>query len=62
MLKEVISWLDYSFFDEVAVVMFAAAFIAIIWGAWRLRPESAEKFSNIPLKDHIVDPRKGPNA
>ncbi len=47
MLKEVYLWLDYSFFDEVAVVMFAAAFIAIIWGAWRLRPESAEKFSNI---------------
>jgi hypothetical protein len=62
MLKEVISWLDYSFFGEVAVVMFAAAFFAIIWGAWRLRPESAEKFSSIPLQDQIVDPRKGPNA
>jgi hypothetical protein len=62
MLKDVVSWLDYSFFDEVAVVMFAATFLAILWGVWRLRPDTAEQFGNIPIQDSVVDPRKGPHA
>ncbi|AMV31817.1 hypothetical protein VN12_06830 [Pirellula sp. SH-Sr6A] len=59
MLKDVISQLDYSHFDEIAVVMFAISFLAIIWGALRLRPEAVERFSSIPIHDHVVDPRKG---
>ncbi len=62
MLKEVMGKLDYAMFDEIAVVIFALSFIAIVWGALRLRPESVERFSNIPIQDHVVDPRKGPNA
>ena len=30
--------------------------------ALRLRPDSVERFSNIPIQDNVVDPRKGPNA
>jgi hypothetical protein len=62
MLKEVMGKLDYAMFDEIAVVIFALSFIAIVWGALRLRADSAERFSNIPIQDHVVDPRKGPNA
>jgi hypothetical protein len=54
--------LDYAMFDEIAVVIFAMSFIAIVWGALRLRPDSVERFSNIPIQDNVVDPRKGPNA
>ncbi len=59
MIKDVVSRLDYSTFDEIAVVMFALSFLAIIWGAFRLRPDAIEKFSSIPIHDHVVDPRKG---
>jgi hypothetical protein len=62
MLKDVMAKLDYAMFDEIAVVIFALSFIAIVWGALRLRPDSAERFSNIPIQDNVVDPRKGPNA
>ncbi|MBU6172327.1 MAG: hypothetical protein KGQ60_00895 [Planctomycetes bacterium] len=60
MLKDVISILDYALFDEIAVVLFALSFMAIVWGAWKLRPDAAERFSNIPIEDHVVDPRRGP--
>lgn len=62
MLKEVMGKLDYAVFDEIAVVIFALCFIAIVWGTLRLRPDSVERFSNIPIQDNVVDPRKGPNA
>ena len=39
MLKEVMGKLDYAMFDEIAVVIFALSFIAIVWGALRLRPD-----------------------
>jgi cytochrome c oxidase cbb3-type subunit IV len=62
MLKDVISKIDFSLCDEVAVVLFAISFFAVIWGVFRLRSDSAERFSDIPINDHVVDPRKGPIA
>lgn len=62
MLKEVMGKLDYAMFDEIAVVIFALSFIAIVWGTLRLRSDSVERFSNIPIQDNVVDPRKGPNT
>jgi hypothetical protein len=62
MLKEVMGKLDYAVFDEIAVVIFALCFIAIVWGTLRLRSDSVERFSNIPIQDNVVDPRKGPNT
>ena len=56
MLKDVISKLDYSNFDEFALLLFAASFIAIVWGAFRLSKEAADRFSAIPLSDAIQDP------
>jgi cbb3-type cytochrome oxidase subunit 3 len=56
MLKDVVSKLDYSTFDEIALVIFAVAFIAVIYGALRLRKESTERFSSIPLTDLVQDP------
>lgn len=58
MLKDVVSKLDYSTFDEIALVIFALAFVAIIYGAFRLRSESTERFSSIPLSDLVQDPIK----
>ncbi len=56
MLKDVISKLDYSSFDEVALTLFAVCFVCIVWATSKLRSESTTRFSNIPLSDGIVDP------
>lgn len=56
MLKDVVSWLDYSFFDEVALVIFAVCFIAIVAWAMSLRKETTHKYGSIPLTDDVVDP------
>jgi cytochrome c oxidase cbb3-type subunit 4 len=56
MLKDVVSWLDYSVFDEVALVMFAACFAAIVVWTASLRKESTHRYSSIPLSDEVVDP------
>ncbi len=58
MLKDVVSKLDYSTFDEIALVIFALAFGTVIYGAFRLRSESTERFSSIPLSDLVQDPIK----
>lgn len=57
MLKDVVSWLDYSVFDEVALVIFAACFIAIVAWTASLRRESTNRYGSIPLSDEVVDPR-----
>ncbi len=56
MLKDVVSKLDYSNFDELALVLFAGAFLIIIWGAFRLSKEATDRFSAIPLSDFVQDP------
>ncbi len=57
MLKDVVSKLDYSSFDQIALVIFAGCFLAIAWGVLKLRPDASERFSSIPLTDDVVDPR-----
>ena len=57
MLKDVVSWLDYSVFDEVALLIFASCFIAIIAWTITLRRESTHRFGAIPLSDEVVDPK-----
>lgn len=56
MLKDVVSKLDYSFFDEVALVIFAICFVAISLWAVTLKRSTVDRFSSIPLKDEVVDP------
>lgn len=57
MLKDVMSWLDYSVFDEIALLIFAASFIAIVIGALSLRREATQRYGAIPLTDEVVDLR-----
>lgn len=59
MLKDVVSKLDYSNFEEIALVIFGLSFLAIVWGALRLKPESTTRFSSIPIEDGVVDPWEG---
>ncbi|MCY2985240.1 MAG: hypothetical protein NTY15_16565 [Planctomycetota bacterium] len=51
--------LDYSNFEEIALVIFGCCFVAIVWGATRLKRESTDRFSSIPIEDSVVDPWKG---
>ena len=56
MLKDVVSKLDYSNFDEIALLLFASAFLMIVWGAFRLSKAATDRFSAIPLSDAVQDP------
>ncbi|MEQ1825242.1 MAG: hypothetical protein ABL921_04825 [Pirellula sp.] len=51
MLKDVFKKLDYSHFQEIALVIFGVSFLAICWGVWRLRRDAAMQFSTIPIDD-----------
>jgi cbb3-type cytochrome oxidase subunit 3 len=62
MLKDVVSWLDYSFFDEVALLIFAACFIGIVVWALTLKRETTHRFGSIPLTDDVVDPKPTRNS
>ena len=53
MLKDVISKLDYSNYEEIALVIFGLSFLAICWGALRLRSDVACRFSTIPIDDLV---------
>ncbi len=57
MLKDVVSWLNYAWFDEVALVIFATCFVAIVVWSLTLRKETVDRFGSIPLTDEVVDPR-----
>ena len=57
MIKDVVSKLDYSIFGEIAIVIFGLSFLAIVWGTLRLRSDSADRFSRIPIEDEPVDPQ-----
>ena len=62
MLKDVVSKLDYSFFDEVALVIFAICFGAICLWAITLRRSTVDRFSAIPLSDEVVNPKPQPST
>jgi cbb3-type cytochrome oxidase subunit 3 len=57
MLKEVVSKLDYSVLDQVALVIFALCLGAICLWALTLRRSTVDRFSAIPLSDEVVDPK-----
>ena len=59
MLKDVVSKLDYSNFEEIALVIFGLSFLAIVWGALRLRPDATKRFGSIPIEEGVVDPWEG---
>ena len=59
MLKDVVSKLDYSNFEEIALVIFGLSFLAIVWGAFRLNRDATARFSSIPIEDAVVDPWEG---
>ncbi len=59
MLKDIISKLDYSNFEEIALVIFGLCFLAIVWGVSRLKSDATDRFRNIPIEDSVVDPWQG---
>ena len=62
MLKDVVSKLDYSVFDEIALVIFAVCFVAISFWAVTLKRSTVDRFSAIPLRDEVVDPKPHPSS
>jgi len=60
MIKDLVSWLDYSNMAEAALLLFVFTFLMIVYGALRLSRSAAERFASIPLSDDEVrDPRYG---
>ncbi len=59
MLKDVISKLDYSDFEEIALVIFGLCFLAIVIGVSLLKRNATDRFSRIPIEDSVVDPWQG---
>ena len=59
MLKDIVSKLDDSNFEEIALVIFGLSFLAIVWGASRLKRDATDRFSSIPIEDTVVDPWQG---
>ena len=53
MLKDVICKLDYSNFEEIALVIFGLCFFAICWQAWRLNSDASSRFGSIPIDDLV---------
>ncbi|MCY3007718.1 MAG: hypothetical protein NTV29_17315 [Planctomycetota bacterium] len=62
MLKEVVSKLDYSVLEQIALVIFALCFGAICLWALTLRRSTVDRFSAIPLSDEVVDPKPHPTS
>jgi len=57
MIKDLVSYLDYSSCAEVALALFVGTFIMIFYGAFRLSSQATEKYAAIPLSDQVEDPR-----
>ncbi|MEI6525886.1 MAG: hypothetical protein WCP62_07635 [Planctomycetota bacterium] len=62
MLKDVVSKLDYSVYDQVALVIFAICFVAISFWALTLKRSTVDRFSAIPLREEVVDPKPLPSS
>ena len=52
MIKKLTSFLDYGFFAELALVIFALVFLAIVIRTLLLRGEVANKNARIVLQDN----------
>lgn len=57
MIRDLVSFLDYSNCAEVALALFVGTFLMIFFGAFRLSKNATERFAAIPLSDQIEDPR-----
>ncbi|MEM6468116.1 MAG: hypothetical protein AAF802_01005 [Planctomycetota bacterium] len=57
MIKDLVSFLDYSSCAEVALALFVGTFLLIFFGAFRLSHQATEKYASIPLNDQVEDPR-----
>ena len=53
MLKDVICKLDYSNFEEIALVIFGICFLAICWQALRLSSDVSIRMGSIPVDDLV---------
>jgi hypothetical protein len=51
MLKDVFGFIDYSLFQQIAMLSLAMAFLMICWGAMRLKRETASSYGAIPVDD-----------
>ena len=51
MLKDVVGKLDYSNFEEIALVIFGLSFLAICWQAMRLGRDISCQCSHIPIEE-----------
>ena len=51
MIKKLTSYLDYSIFAELALLLFAIIFVAIVLQTLRTRREITEQQANIVLDD-----------
>ena len=60
MVRDLVSWLDFSSVAEAALLLFVITFLMICYGALRLSRSAAERFASIPLSDdEVKDPRYG---
>ncbi|MBX3420733.1 MAG: hypothetical protein KF752_04170 [Pirellulaceae bacterium] len=60
MVKDVVSWLDYSDLAQAALLMFVVTFAMIVYSTLRLSRTAVDRFASIPLDDDAVkDPRYG---
>jgi cytochrome c oxidase cbb3-type subunit IV len=60
MVKDVVSWLDYSNLAESALLLFLITFLMIVIGTLRLSKKATDRFASIPLSDdEVKDPRDG---
>jgi hypothetical protein len=57
MIRDLVSYLDYSACAEVALTLFVGTFLLIFFGAFRLSSKTTEKYASIPLSDQVEDPR-----
>ncbi len=57
MIRDIVSFLDYSMCAEVALALFVGTFCLIFYGALRLSRNATDKFAAIPLSDEVEDPR-----
>lgn len=57
MIKDLVSFIDYSSCAEAALALFVGTFFLIFFGAFRLSSQATDKFAAIPLSDQVEDPR-----
>ncbi|QEG39564.1 hypothetical protein [Roseimaritima ulvae] len=57
MIRDLVSYLDYSICAEWALGLFFAAFTGIVFSAFRLSRDASERFAAIAISDQVEDPR-----